>query len=70
MVIGMLWQLYAVGLNVTRIFSLELLNKHTYIDITTNHAEHEIMEFHNNGNCSKWEMSMNNFTCDLYVCML
>ena len=53
MLIGIVWQLYAIGLNITRMFSLELFNRHTYVDVTSDYTEHELMEAYKNGNCSK-----------------
>lgn len=51
MIIGIVWQVYAVGLNVTRMFALELFSRHTYIDITSDHSEQDLVEFYSN--CSK-----------------
>ena len=53
MVIGIVWEVYAIGLNITRMFSLELFNRHTYVDITSDHTEHQLIEAYKNGNCSK-----------------
>ena len=53
MIIGMLWQLYAVGLNMTRMFSLELFDRDTYIDVTSQYEESQLVEMYNNGNCSE-----------------
>ena len=53
MVIGMVWQVYAIGLNMTRMFSLELFTRHTYVDVTSNYTEHELIEFYDNSNCSR-----------------
>ena len=53
MIIGIVWQCYAIGLNVIRMFSLELFNRHTYVDVTSEHTEGELIKAYKNGNCSK-----------------
>jgi len=49
--IGVVWQIYAVALNVTRPFSLELLKRHTYIDVIDGYSKEDLMELYNT--CSR-----------------
>jgi len=49
--IGVVWQVYAIVLNVTRPFSLELLKRHTYIDVIDNYSKEDLMDQY--GNCSR-----------------
>ncbi|XP_065887312.1 uncharacterized protein [Dysidea avara] len=49
-VIGVVWQVYAVGLNVTRLFSLELLKRHTYIDVIDDYSKDELIQLYDTCN--------------------